>query len=132
MATRAVLARSALALVFASAIAVSEPLIVAAPAAAVVYCKTVGVPKGCVVRPPAAVIYCTAPGVPFGCVARPAVRTAVYCTRPGFPVGCVARPAVGVPGVGAPGVGVAPGVGAPGVGVAPANRGGPVNRRGAR
>lgn len=132
MATRAVLARSALVLVFASAIAVSEPLIVAAPAAAVVYCKTVGVPKGCVVRPPAAVIYCTAPGVPFGCVVRPAVRTAVYCTRPGFPVGCVARPAVGVPGVGAPGVGVAPGVGAPGVGVAPANRGGPVNRRGVR
>lgn len=47
------------------------------PAQAVVYCKTVGVPKGCVVRPTAAV------------VAAP-----------------VARAAVVTPGVGAPGVGV--------------------------
>jgi hypothetical protein len=48
-------------------------------AEAVVYCKTVGVPKGCVMRPApaAAVIYCTAPGVPVGCVARPAARGAV-------------------------------------------------------
>ena len=45
--------------------------------AAVVYCRTVGVPKGCVVRPTAAV------------VARP-----------------VAAAAVVTPGVGAPGVGV--------------------------
>ncbi len=45
--------------------------------AAVVYCKTVGVPKGCVVRPTAAV------------VAAP-----------------VAAAAVATPGVGAPGVGV--------------------------
>jgi hypothetical protein len=72
------------------------------PAHAVVYCKTVGVPKGCVVRP-----------------AAPAARAAVYCTRPGYPVGCVG-------GVGAPGVG------APGPGVAPANLGGPVNRVGVR
>jgi hypothetical protein len=76
----------------------------------------------------------------------------VHCTAVGVPVGCVARPldrgAPGVaPGVGAPGVGVAPGVGAPGVGVAPDagvgaagerrhgegyDRGGPVNRPGAR
>jgi len=50
------------------------------PAEAVVYCKTVGVPKGCVMRPaaPAArVVYCTGPGVPVGCVARPAGRAAV-------------------------------------------------------
>jgi hypothetical protein len=47
------------------------------PAQAVVYCKTVGVPKGCVVRPTAAV------------VAAP-----------------VAAAAVVTPGVGAPGVGV--------------------------
>ena len=56
----------------------------AAPAGAVVYCKTVGVPKGCVARPPVA----AAPGV--------------------------GAPGVGVTpgvGVGAPGVGVAPGVG---------------------
>ena len=82
------------------------------PAAAVVYCKTVGVPKGCVARPVA-----------------PAARAAVYCTRPGYPAGCV-------PGAGAPGVGVLPGAGAgapgPGVGVSPVNRGGPVNRIGVR
>lgn len=73
------------------------------PAAAVVYCKSVGVPKGCVARP-----------------AAPAARAAVRCTRPGYPVGCA-------PGVGAPGVGVAPGPG-----VAPVNAGGPVNRIGVR
>lgn len=50
------------------------------PARAVVYCKTVGVPKGCVVRPDAAVV--VAPGAP------------------------VAAAAVATPGVGAPGVGV--------------------------
>lgn len=49
-------------------------------AQAVVYCKTVGVPKGCVVRPTAAVV--AAPGAP------------------------VAAAAVATPGVGAPGVGV--------------------------
>jgi hypothetical protein len=54
----------------------------AAPANAVVYCKTEGVPKGCVVRPvvaapvvvaPAAggaVVYCKTRGVPKGCVMR--------------------------------------------------------------
>lgn len=47
------------------------------PAQAVVYCKTVGIPKGCVVRP------------------APAVRVA--------PAAAVA---VATPGVGAPGVGV--------------------------
>ncbi|MDA9438357.1 hypothetical protein XH98_04290 [Bradyrhizobium sp. CCBAU 51745] len=50
------------------------------PAQAVVYCKTVGVPKGCVVRPDAAVV--VAPGAP------------------------IAAAAVVTPGVGAPGVGV--------------------------
>jgi hypothetical protein len=39
---------------------------------AVVYCRTVGVPKGCVARP----------------VARPNV---VYCKRVGYPKGCVVR-----------------------------------------
>jgi hypothetical protein len=39
---------------------------------AVVYCKTVGVPKGCVARP----------------VAQPKV---VYCKRVGYPKGCVMR-----------------------------------------
>lgn len=37
------------------------------PANAVVYCKTVGVPKGCVARP---VVYCKTRGVPKGCVMR--------------------------------------------------------------
>jgi hypothetical protein len=47
---------------------------------AVVYCKTVGVPRGCVVRPVArpvvvapaggAVVYCKTRGVPKGCVMR--------------------------------------------------------------
>ncbi|KRP94459.1 hypothetical protein AOQ72_25115 [Bradyrhizobium yuanmingense] len=48
------------------------------PAQAVVYCKAVGVPKGCVVRPAGAVVV----GAP------------------------VARAAVATPGAGAPGVGV--------------------------
>jgi len=48
----------------------------AGPANAVVYCKTVGVPKGCVVRPavvaPVAgpVVVCKTRGVPKGCVMR--------------------------------------------------------------
>jgi len=50
------------------------------PAQAAVYCKTVGVPKGCVVRPTEAVV--VAPAAP------------------------VAAAAVATPGVGAPGVGV--------------------------
>lgn len=79
---------------------------VAAPASAEVYCKTVGVPKGCVMRPGVG-----APGV--GVV-------------PGAGAGA---PGVGVApgaGVGAPGVGVAPGAGTD------VNRGGPVNRAGRR
>jgi len=59
---------------------VSFSLGTGAAEAAVVYCKTVGVPKGCVVRP----------GVPVAVVATPGVAVA------------------GV-GVGAPGVGVRPG-----------------------
>lgn len=46
------------------------------PAQAVVYCKTVGIPKGCVVRPTAAVVVAPAAAV------------------------VVATPGVGVPGVG--------------------------------
>jgi len=38
--------------------------------AAVVYCKTVGVPKGCVVRPVHPVVYCKTIGVPKGCIVR--------------------------------------------------------------
>jgi len=78
------LSRLALAIALAAGLA---GLAGVSPAAAVVYCKTVGVPKGCVARP-------VAP-------AAPAARAAVHCTRPGYPVGCA-------PGVGAPGPGVAP------------------------
>ncbi|WP_430249914.1 hypothetical protein [Neorhizobium sp. DAR64860/K0K1] len=107
--------KAALALTYLAVLA--APIFTAAPAAAVVYCNAVGVPKGCVVRPPAAVVvYCTAPAVPLGCVARPVARTAIYCTAPGLPVGCVRRP----------------GVRAPGLGVKPVNRGGPRNRLGIR
>jgi hypothetical protein len=54
----------------------------AVPANAVVYCKTEGVPRGCVARPVAAapvvgapaaggaVVYCKTRGVPKGCVMR--------------------------------------------------------------
>ena len=76
-----------------------------------VYCKTVGVPKGCVMRP----------GHDAG---APGVGVA-----PGAGAGA---PGVGVvpqAGAGAPGVGVAPDAGAPGAGV---NRGGPGNRAGLR
>ena len=64
------------------ALAASVSLGTGSAQAAVVYCKTVGVPKGCVVRP------------------TPVAAAAV-----------VATPAVGVArvGVGAPGVGVRPG-----------------------
>jgi len=81
---------------------------------AAVYCKYVGVPKGCVARP--GVVLVPAPAV----AAAPAV---VYCQYAGVPAGCVARP--GVVLAPAPVVGV----GGPGVGV---NRGGPVNRVGRR
>lgn len=92
----------------------------ATPASAVVYCKSVGVPKGCVARPVAKPV-AVAPAV-----VAPVAKTAV-----------VATPGVGVGGVGGPasGVGVLPGAGAgaaggPGVGVA--NQNGGVNRVGRR
>jgi hypothetical protein len=42
------------------------------PADAVIYCKTVGAPKGCIVRPIVRppVIYCKTRGVPKGCIMR--------------------------------------------------------------
>jgi hypothetical protein len=48
------------------------------PAEAVIYCKYVGVPKGCVAKPgvvlvPAPVVHCKYIGVPKGCVATPGV-----------------------------------------------------------
>jgi hypothetical protein len=56
-----------------------------APANAVVYCRTVGVPSGCVARPAgAAVVHPVA--------TRPVVsRPVVYCRAVGVPKGCVMR-----------------------------------------
>ena len=93
---------------------------VAPPASAAVYCKSAGIPQGCVARPLAS------PGVgaPGVGVVDPGVN------QPG------AAGNVGVPRAGAraPGVGVVPGVGAgaPGPGVEAGNRGGPVDRAGRR
>jgi hypothetical protein len=86
-------------------LALAGLLAIAPSANAEVYCKSVGVPKGCVVRP----------GHDAG--------------APG--VGVAPGAGAGAPGVGvAPGAGV----GAPGAGVAPdgPNRGGPANRPGLR
>lgn len=97
--------RSGLALAALSTLA--SLTLAAAPAEAVVYCKTVGVPKGCVVRP-APVVVRPAPvvvGAPV--VAAPAARAAA--ARPYRRVGARARV-------------VRPGT--------PGNRGGPVNRVG--
>lgn len=80
-------------------------LAIAPSANAEVYCKTVGVPKGCVARP-------DTPGV----------------GAPG--VGVAPGAGAGAPGVGvAPGAGTAAGPDGPGVGP---NRGGPANRPGMR
>jgi hypothetical protein len=53
----------------------------AAPANAVVYCKTVGVPRGCVARP----------AVVAPVVAAPVAGPVVYCKTRGVPKGCVVR-----------------------------------------
>lgn len=52
------------------------------PAQAVVYCKTVGVPKGCVVRPVGAVV--VAPGAPVA--ATPGVGAPGVGVRAGTPM----------------------------------------------
>lgn len=95
-------------------------LFLAPTANAVVYCNTVGVPKGCVARPVAGV----GVGAPGVGVVDPGIN------QPGAAGNVGVRRA----GVGAPGVGVVdPGINQPGaagnVGV-PGNRGGPVNRVG--
>jgi len=53
----------------------------AGPANAVVYCKTVGVPKGCVVRP----------AVVAPVVVAPIAGPVVVCKKRGVPKGCVMR-----------------------------------------
>ena len=93
-------------------IAVVALSFLASPASAVVYCKDVGVPKGCVERAPAG---------------AEAARARAVTPHVG-----VEEPRVGVE---TPKVGVDEhrvGVGAPGSGVEAGNRGGPVDRAGRR
>ena len=98
-------------LTFLGALASMTLILGAPPAKAAVYCKYIGVPKGCVAKP--GVVLVAAPAVATTAVVRArAVRA---------PVGV---DAVATPGLGARGVGVRPGT--------PLNRGGPVNRVGRR
>jgi hypothetical protein len=112
-----------------AAVAVLGVTFAAAPASAVVYCKTVGIPKGCVARPAAT-----------PAVVAPVAKTAVVATPRVGVAGGVGGPASGVgvlpgAGAGAAGVGVLPGAGAGaagGPGVGAANQNGGVNRAGRR
>ena len=102
-------------------VAVLAGLFVVPTANAVVYCKSVGVPKGCVAAP--------GRGAPGAGVVDPGIN------QPGA-AGNVGVPPRARVGVGAPGAGVVdPGINQPGaagnVGV-PGNRVGPVNRVGPR
>lgn len=67
----------------AATLAAGSMLVSVTPASAVIYCKTVGYPIGCIARP-AAVVVRPAPVV---------VHTGpvVYCKRVGYPKGCVVR-----------------------------------------
>jgi hypothetical protein len=62
--------------------------------AAVVYCKYVGYPKGCVVKAGVVlqpIVYCSYVGYPKGCVAKPGVVLAPYPARRGVVVAPVRR-----------------------------------------
>ena len=103
----------------------------ASSAHAVVYCKSVGVPKGCVAAPAARV---AAPGV--GAPGAGVVDHGINQPGAAGNVGA-ARAGVGAPGAGVvdPGInqpGAAGNVGAGAVVGTPANRGGPVDRAGRR
>ena len=65
-----------------AAVALAAMSLGAEPAQAVVYCKTVGVPKGCVVRPTAAVVVAPAAAV----VATPGVGAPGVGVRAGTPM----------------------------------------------
>ena len=86
---------------------------------------------GCAAMPASAVVYCKTVGVPKGCVARPVVAPGVGA--PG--VGVAPRVGVGAPGVGVvdPGINQLGAAGTVGVaGAGPTNRNGGVNRVGVR
>jgi hypothetical protein len=62
---------SRIGLALAALVALAGVSMSTGPANAVVYCKNVGVPRGCVVRPVRQpVVYCKIVGVPKGCVVR--------------------------------------------------------------
>lgn len=65
----------------AASVFVATLAIDATDANAVVYCKTVGVPKGCVARP----------AVAAPVVVAPAAAPVVVCKTRGVPKGCVMR-----------------------------------------
>jgi hypothetical protein len=68
-------------LAVAALVAGAALFMTARPANAVVYCRAVGVPHGCVARPAAGAV-----------VAHPvAAGPVVYCKRVGVPKGCVMR-----------------------------------------
>jgi hypothetical protein len=76
-------------LAMAALVAGAGVLMTARPANAVVYCRAVGVPHGCVARPAAGVVARPAAGA---VVAHPvAAGPVVYCKRVGVPKGCVMR-----------------------------------------
>ena len=75
--------RAGLSLAAASVVAVfSFGMVAGSAEAAVVYCKTVGVPKGCVVRPTATAVVVT----PAVGVARVGVGAPGVGVRPGTPL----------------------------------------------
>jgi len=62
---------SCIGLALAALVALAGVCMSIGPANAVVYCRTVGVPRGCVVRPATRpVVYCKTVGVPKGCIMR--------------------------------------------------------------
>jgi len=112
---------------------------IAPTAQAVVYCQTVGIPKGCVARPVNVDPGINQPGAVgnVGMPRRGVGAPGVGVVDPGInQPGAVGNVGTPRPGVGAPGVGVAdPGINQPGVAGNignPANLGGPVNRPGMR
>ena len=58
--------------VFGAMMAAGGIVATTAPAGAVIYCKTAGVPRGCAARPMVhqPVVYCKRVGYPKGCVMR--------------------------------------------------------------
>ena len=79
---------TSLSLAVAAIVAGAGLFVATGPANAVIYCRAVGVPHGCVARPGVAVVHPYAGAA----VVRPVVaRPVVYCKTVGVPKGCVMR-----------------------------------------